>query len=287
MATIREIRRRITAVKSTQKITRAMQMVAAAKLRRAQENMLKARPYAKQLDDLIGRVAMRTKRDLHPLLSERAEVNKILLIVVTADSGLCGAFNSNAIKAAQRFVEQHEGTQVDLFCVGRKGRDFFKKRDYTLVGEKVLFFNHMKYADSVDIISQVKDLFLEGGYDQVDVLFNEFKSAIQHVEQKKQLLPLEPSEPEEGVNQIDYLYEPDEFKIFDRLIPYHLEIQLWRVLLESLAAEMGAKMAAMDAATENANELLNTLSITYNRARQALITNEISEIVGGAEGLQA
>jgi len=287
MATIREIRRRITAVKSTQKITRAMQMVAAAKLRRAQENMLKARPYAQQLDNVIGSVAMRAKRDSHPLLIERADVSKILLVVVTADSGLCGAFNSNAIKAAQRYMNEHKDMQIDLFCVGKKGRDFFKKRDFSVVDEKVMFFNHIKYDDAVEIIGRVKELFLSGGYDRVDVVFNEFKSAIQHVEKVKQLLPLVPAEPDENTNSIDYLYEPDEYRIFDKLIPYHLEIQLWRVLLESLAAEMGSKMAAMDAATENASDLLNTLSITYNRARQALITKELSEIVGGSEALQS
>jgi len=287
MATIREIGRRINAVKSTQKITKAMQMVAAAKLRRAQENILKARPYAIQLDNVIGQVAMRTKRDLHPLLMDRMNEQKLLLVVVTADSGLCGAFNSNSIKGAQRYIREHEGADIDLFCVGRKGRDFFKKRDYSVIGEKVMFFNHLKYADSVAIVSKVKELFLTEDYDRVDIFFNEFKSAIQHVQQTKQLLPLVPAEPEEGINTIDYLYEPSETEVFDTLIPYHLEVQMWRILLESLAAEMGAKMTAMDAATENASELLNTLSITYNRARQAQITKEISEIVGGAEGLRA
>ena len=286
MATIREIRRRILAVKSTQKITRAMQMVAAAKLRRAQENILRARPYAMKLENTIAQVAMRTKRDTHALLADKPDVKKVLLVVVTSDSGLCGGYNANTIRAARNYLDEHSDVQVDMYCVGRKGRDFFKRMELPIVGDKIMFFNHMKYADAVQIVSAVKDRFLEGGYDKVEVLYNEFKSAITQILRFKQLLPLQPAEPPEGVTPIDYIYEPDEYTVFNTLIPYNLEIQVWRVLLESLASEMGAKMTAMDAATENANDLINSLTITYNRARQALITNEISEIVGGAEGLK-
>jgi len=286
MATIREIRRRINAVKSTQKITRAMQMVAAAKLRRAQENILKARPYAIQLENVIAQVAMRTKRDLHPLLYDRKGDMKRLLVVVTADSGLCGGFNANIIKTAHNYLQEHKGHTIDLFPLGRKGRDFFKKTRSTIVGEQVMFFNHLKYAHAVKSISRIKQLFLDDEYDRVDILYNEFKSAIQQTIRVKQLLPLVPAKPGEGVSTVDYIYEPDEFSMFDTLIPYHLEVQMWRIMLESFAAEMGAKMTAMDAATENASELLKTLSITYNRARQAQITKEISEIVGGAEAMR-
>ena len=287
MATIREIKRRIIAVKSTQKITKAMQMVAAAKLRRAQENILKARPYAIELEKIIAQIAMRTKRDLHPLLSERENDGKILLVVVTADSGLCGGFNSNLIKAARVYIDEQKGENMDIFCIGRKGRNYFAKNKFNVVGEKVMFFNSLKYADSVDAISSIKKLYLADNFKRVDVIFNQFKSAIQQVITIKQLLPLIPAEPEETVNPIDYIYEPHEYAVFDRLIPYHLEVQMWRTMLESYASEMGSKMTAMDAATENANELLNSLSITYNRARQAIITREISEIVGGAESLNA
>ena len=286
MATIREIKRRITAVKSTQKITRAMQMVAAAKLRRAQENILKARPYAMTLERTIAQVAMRTKRDAHPLLTERTGDSKVLLAVITADSGLCGGFNANIVRTALAYLEENSGKEVNLFCIGRKGRDFFKRLDRKIVGEKVMFFNHLKYADSVEVIAHIKELFLQDHYDRVEILYNEFKSAISQILRTKQLLPLVPAEPEEDVTAIDYIYEPDEYTVFDALIPYHLEIQMWRILLESHASEMGAKMTAMDAATENANDLLNTLTISYNRARQAIITKEISEIVGGTEGLK-
>ena len=286
MATIREIKRRITAVKSTQKITRAMQMVAAAKLRRAQDNILRARPYAINLENIISEVAMRTKRDLHPLLSDPTTDERYLLVVVTSDSGLCGAFNTNVIKAAVTFIEENPGKQVDIFAVGRKSRDFFRKTENGLAGEKVLFFNTLKYSDSVEIIAAVQQQFLEGGYDRVFVQYNEFKNAIQQNLTIKQLLPLIPAEPGEGASTADFICEPDEYTVFDKLIPYHLEIQMWRILLESYAAEMGAKMTAMDSATVNAGDLLKTLSITYNRARQALITKELSEIVGGAEGLR-
>jgi len=285
MAIIHAIKRRIVAVKSTQKITKAMQMVAAAKLRRAQENILKARPYAIELDKIIAQVAMRTKRDIHPLLSDRKGNGKILLVVVTADSGLCGGFNANIIKAARSYIDDNASHHIDLFCIGRKGRDFFKKNKYNVVGEKVMFFKSMKYADSIETIAKIKELYLKSNYQRVDVIYNQFKSAIQQVITIKQLLPLIPGEPEENVNPIDYIYEPDEYSVFDQIIPYHLEVQKWRIMLESYASEMGSKMTAMDAATENANDLLNTLKITYNRARQAIITKEISEIVGGAESL--
>ncbi len=287
MATIREIKHRILAVKSTQKITRAMQMVAAAKLRRAQENILKARPYAIEIDNIIEQVALRTKRDLHPLLKERVNGGKVLFAIVTADSGLCGGFNSNIIKTARSYINEHSDEEIDVFSIGRKGRDFFVKNGFNVVGEKVMFFNSLKYADSVQAISRIKDLFLGGKYKRVDVIYNQFKSAIQQLITTKQILPLIPAEPEEVANPIDYIYEPDEFTILEKFIPYHLEVQMWRIMLESFASEMGAKMTAMDAATENANEMLNTLSITYNRARQAIITKEITEIVGGAEGLKA
>jgi F-type H+-transporting ATPase subunit gamma len=287
MATVREIHRRIIAVKSTKKITRAMQMVAAAKLRRAQENILKIRPYASQLEKIIAQVAMRTKRDSHPLLTEKKCELKNMLVVVTADSGLCGGFNANTLKASRNYIEEHHFCeQIDIFAIGRKGRDFFRKNDFTIAGQKVMFFSHLKYSDPAEVVTSISDIYLKGGYDRVDILYNEFKSAIQQALRVKQFLPLVPAEAPEDVTPVDYLYEPSEYDIFNILIPYHLEVQMWRIMLESYASEMGAKMTAMDAATENADDLLNTLSISYNRARQAQITREISEIVGGAESLK-
>jgi F-type H+-transporting ATPase subunit gamma len=288
MATVREIRRRIIAVKSTKKITRAMQMVAAAKLRRAQENILKIRPYANQLEKTIAQVAMRTKRDSHPLLREKNCELKNMLVVVTADSGLCGGFNANSLKAARNYItEHHYCEKIDIYAIGRKGRDFFRKNDFNVVGQKVMFFNHLKYSDPVEVVTDLTNIYLKGDYDRVDILYNEFKSAIQQALRVKQFLPLVPAEAPESITPVDFIYEPSEFSVFDVLIPYHLEVQIWRIMLESYASEMGAKMTAMDSATENADDLLNSLSISYNRARQAQITREISEIVGGAESLKA
>ena len=180
------------AVKSTQKITRAMQMVAAAKLRRAQENILKARPYAIEIDKIIEQVALRTKRDIHPLLKKSNGGGKILFAVVTADSGLCGGFNSNIIKAARTHINENSDEDMDIFSIGRKGREFFVKNGFNVVGEKAMFFNSLKYADSVQAISRIKDLFLGGEYKRVDVIYNQFKSAIQQEITTKQLLPLVP-----------------------------------------------------------------------------------------------
>lgn len=286
MATIREIRRRISAVKSTKKITRAMQLVAAAKLRRAQENILKLRPYAIQMEKVIAQVAMRSKREIHPLLVTRKPQGKNLLVVVTGDTGLSGGFNSNTLKAARSYFDQHSYcSQIDVFCIGRKGRDFFRKGGHALVGQKINFLSRLKYADATEIVQGIIDLYLKGNYDQVDILYNEFRSAIQLALRVKQFLPLVPAEAPEGVTPVEYIYEPDETAVFDVLIPYSLEVEIWRTLQESYAAEMGAKMTAMDAATENANRLLNDLSVSYNRARQAQITRELSEIVGGAGSL--
>ncbi len=286
MATIREIRRRIAAVKSTKKITRAMQLVAAAKLRRAQENILKLRPYAIQMEKVIAQVAMRSKSEHHPLLVKRHNCGKNLLVVFTGDTGLSGGFNSNTLKAARSYFDQHaQCSQIDVYCIGRKGRDFFRKNGRAMVGQKVNFFNHLKYADATEIVRAVIDLYIKENYDQVDILYNEFRSAIQLALVVKQFLPLVPAEAPEGVTPVEYIYEPDEMRVFDTLIPYSLEVEIWRTLQESYASEMGAKMTAMDAATENANRLLNELSVSYNRARQALITRELSEIVGGAGSL--
>ncbi len=286
MATIREIKRRIGAVKSTKKITRAMQLVAAAKLRRAQENILKLRPYAKGFERLIAEVAARSDHTMHPLLCERHTHRGPLLVVVTGDSGLSGGFNSNTIKLTRGYLVEHESEgPVDLFCVGRKGRDFFTRVQHPMKGAAVNVFNRMVFADAARIVADIARLYTEGGYSRVDVVYNEFGSAIRQVLTTKQFLPFIPAPKEPGSAQIEYIYEPDESAALDILIPRALEVQMWRIMLESYASEMGAKMTAMDAATENADELLSSLTISYNRARQAQITRELTEIVGGAESL--
>jgi F-type H+-transporting ATPase subunit gamma len=263
-----------------------MQLVAAAKLRRAQENILKLRPYAKGFERLISEVAARSARDVHPLLAERHTHRGPLLVVVTGDSGLSGGFNSNTIKLTRGYLAEHESEgPVDLFCVGRKGRDFFTRVQHPMKGAAVNVFNRMVFADAARIVADIARLYTEGGYSRVDVVYNEFGSAIRQVLTTKQFLPFVPARREPGPAPIDYIYEPDESAALDILIPRALEVQMWRIMLESYASEMGAKMTAMDAATENADELLSSLTISYNRARQAQITRELTEIVGGAESL--
>jgi F-type H+-transporting ATPase subunit gamma len=286
MATIREIKRRIGAVKSTRKITRAMQLVAAAKLRRAQENIIKLRPYAKGFERLISEVTAAIPSSSHPLLAEHGGKNASLLVLVTGDSGLCGGFNANTIKAARNIIaEQAETGRTEIYCIGRKGRDFFNRTGATIAGSTVNVFNRLSFADAARAVSDITGLYRSGAYDRVDVLYNEFGSAIRQVLTKKQFLPFIPAEQEKGAAPIDYLFEPDLESLLDILIPRSLEVQVWRIMLESYASEMGAKMTAMDAATENAEELLSSLTIVYNRARQSLITRELAELVGGAESL--
>jgi F-type H+-transporting ATPase subunit gamma len=282
MATIREIRQHISAVRSIQKITRAMRMVAAAKLRRAQDRILKTRPYAIKLEETIARVAMGTNQDNHPLLVEYPDKQKNLLVIVSADSGLCGGFNSSIIKEAQCYIDKYHASNVDLYSIGRKGRDYFRRDSIPIVGQKITFFHQLKFTDAIETTHHLKELYLLGRYRQIDMLYNEFVSVIKQVTHVKQLFPICTQQPAYQKPSIDYLYEPDKTHVLDMLIPYYLDIQIWRILLESYAAEMSAKMTAMDMATENANDLLNTLTILYNRTRQAMITNEILEVVSGA-----
>lgn len=286
MATLREIRRRISSIKSTQQITRAMKMVAAAKLRRAQENIFSIRPYADKLLETMSHLVAKVEYSEIPLLRSRP-VQRLLLILVTADRGLCGGFNANLIRHTEEYIRQTAEPEVVLFPVGRKGYDYFRKRDYRLFDHKINFFNHLAFEDATDIIARVVPKFRNGEYDRIDIIYNEFKSVVQQRVMTRQLIPFLPDEEiTEDRSQIDFLYEPSKDEILSLLIPKHLNIEMWRILLESNAAEQGARMTAMENATENAEDLIYTLSLTYNRARQAAITKEISEIVGGAEALK-
>lgn len=297
MATLREIRRRIVSVKSTQKITKAMKMVAAAKLRRAQENIVNARPYAYKLGSLIKHLALDEEVKQNPLISYRdtksQEVKKILLVVVTADRSLCGAFNSNIIRKVRHLMEEdfrvfHEKNNLKLLTVGRKGYDHFRKRGFPIVNYYLDFFKDMNFGKAQGVVATCVKEYLELRADEVYVLYNEFKSAMQQQLVLEKFLPVEPEKVESaGANQAsDYIYEPNRNEIINTLVPRHLNVQMWRVMLESFAAEMGARMTAMDTATENAGELINDLTLFYNRARQAAITKEILEVVSGAEALQ-
>jgi F-type H+-transporting ATPase subunit gamma len=283
MPALIDIRRRIRSVKSTQQITKAMKMVSAAKLRRAQEAMFAARPYARKMLEVLNGLATRARPDLHPLLEQRGD-GRILLVVVTADKGLCGGFNANIIRTAARFVAQphHQGKSIQLDLVGRQGRDFFRRRTVKVRSEHVGVFQALRYTTAQQIAHELIRLYTEHEVDQIFVVYNEFKSVIQQRVVVERLLPIErlalqPSEP-----IVDYLYEPGPERIFEAILPKHVEVQVWRALLESSAAEHGARMTAMDAATNNAGEMIDRLTLYMNKVRQAAITKEIIEVVSGA-----
>lgn len=291
MATLREIRSRITGVRNTQKITKAMKMVSAAKLRRSTDAIIAARPYAKTMKELLTHLSRQVDVTKYPQFEAR-EVKAVAIVVVTADRGLCGAFNSNIIKAAvhhinANYAEMHAAGKVKLICVGKKGYDFFIKRNYEVIAKHVGIFNQLHFNVAKTIVSEVVDGFLKGEYDKVEIISNEFKNAVQQKLTISQFLPLVSEEPKEKKQAaIDYIYEPTSDEIVSALVPKHLNFQMWRVLLDSSAAEQGARMTAMENATTNARDLLRLLQLNYNKARQAAITKELLEIVGGAEALK-
>ena len=285
MATLRQIRRRIGSIQSIQQVTRAMYLVAAARVRRAQENLLAARPYAREMNGLLCHLASRVDRSLHPLLAERP-VRKACLVVVTSDRGLCGGFNSALIRQSTAQIEGYGETPYDLVCVGRKGRDFFQKRDYPVEREWIGVCDSLSLSDASAVADDVVRRFAEGEVDRVEVVYNEFKSVIQQDVIVEQLLPIAAEEPEGDPLFVDYLYEPDPAELLSLIVPRHVHFQVWRILLESNAAEQGARMTAMDNATKNAGELIDDLTLDLNKARQTAITTELMDIVGGAEALE-
>jgi F-type H+-transporting ATPase subunit gamma len=281
MPALVDIRRRIKSVKNTQQITKAMKMVSAAKLRRAQDAMFAARPYARKMMDVLNSLASRAEPSLHPLLAERGD-RRVLLLVVTADKGLCGGFNANITRAAVRFLEEQGQKDLSLELVGRKGRDFFKRRQYKVRNEHVGVFQNLRYETAREIAQSVIASYTKGEIDQVHLVYNEFKSVIQQRVIVERLLPIEKRVLDPKDAMLDYLYEPEPREIFTEILPKHVEIQIWRAFLESLAAEHGARMAAMDAATNNAGEMIDGLTLYMNKVRQAGITKEIIEVVSGA-----
>ena len=289
MPTLREIRRRIGGVKSTQKITKAMKMVAAAKLRRAQDAIVSARPYARKIKELMQHLGGRVENPVNPLLIPRP-VDHVAFVIVTADRGLCGSFNSNIVKAAIRHMRTnlaglYEDSKVKVVCVGRKGYDYFVKRDYKVVSKHIGLFAALDFGNARAIVEEIIQGYLAGEFDRVEVIYNEFKSVAQQRIVVEQLLPIPPEE-RTSKSLSDYIYEPSSAEIVDALVPKHLNFQMWRILLESNAAEQGARMTAMENATTNASDLIRTLQLVYNKARQASITKELLEIVSGAEALK-
>ncbi len=276
-----DIRRRIRSVKNTQQITKAMKMVAAAKLRRAQERMMAARPYSAALRQVLASLSTRVDVSQHPLLAAREEENKVLLIVVTADRGLCGAFNTNVIRAAQNAIAEKGWPEVHLTTIGSKATGFFKRRPQPKKFQTTLL--QALAPESIrEIATSIAADFISGEFDAVYVLYNEFKSIIAQRVTLDRLLPLERPDVDDAAPAVEYIFAPGPEQILSELLPKHIEFQIYRVLLESAAAEQGARMTAMEAATKNASEMISHLTLTYNRIRQASITKEIIEIVSGA-----
>jgi F-type H+-transporting ATPase subunit gamma len=282
-----DLRRRVRAVKNTQQITKAMKMVAASKLRRAQERIMNARPYALQMQRVLGSLAARVDPSVHPLLAVREPQpdSRTLVIVVTGDKGLCGSFNTNVIKSAGAFVGG-SGQVCLLGLVGRKGREFFVRRGFDIAFERIGIFQKLRYEDAHDIGRAAVDAFLSGDVDRVMLVYNEFRSVISQRVVVDQLLPVARAEVETPSGPpVDYLYEPSPAEIFGMLLPRYVEVQVYRALLESNAAFFAAQMTAMDTATKNSAEMIASLTLYMNKVRQAAITREIIEVVSGAQAL--
>ena len=306
MATLRDIRTRIGSVQNTQQVTRAMKMVAAAKLRRAQENIFKTRPYAYKIGEIIEHLKRQGAVEAHPLLQEHEEIKGALIIVVTGDRGLAGAFNSNVIKTAEtliasKYAELHANGTLQIVGAGRKGVEYFSKRGYTMAGDfSGGVFRELSFDTALSIGTLAMNGYMEGKWDIVKIVYNEFKNTIA---QNRIVAPLIPIPPEQFRTPVmlqedlatpeiqeryraDYLFDPDSASILNTLVPRFVNFEIWRALLESAAAEHGARMVAMDNATANATELLQALRLQYNRARQSAITTEILEIISGANALE-
>jgi len=289
MPTLRDIQRRIRSVQSTQKITRAMKLVAAAKLRRAQERILAARPYADKMAELLGNLvnaAGESDSTAHPLLAQR-EGPRRQIVIITADKGLAGAFNSNVIRRSLDFIRQSNTTEVTLVVVGRKARDFYRRRPYTIKRDMVGFWDRLAYSHAAELGDYFIAQYLGNEVDEVVLVYNEFRSVVSQRPVRVQLLPIpRTASAGDGATAVDYIYEPSPEAILGDLLPRHVRMQVYRALMESLAGEYGARMTAMEAATANAKEMIEVLTIQYNKARQEKITKELLDIVGGAEALK-
>lgn len=297
MANLRDIRTRISSIKNTQQITKAMKMVAAAKLRKAQQRMNATRPYAKKMRSVVTRL-VQDKHSDNRLLRQPEFTDRVCLIVVGSDKGLCGGFNNNLFRYIEEeintnYAEFNQNKTLDIIAVGRKADGYFRKRNYNVVKGHPGFFDNLSYESISEIMQGVIDKFSSGYYDKVIISFNEFKTVITQNRLFDTVLPIEPEsiadevdESEPSLQHPDYLYEPNKAEILADILPVHIKMQLWRAVLESNASEQGARMAAMDNATENAKELEQELQLTYNKARQSAITTEISEIVSGAAALE-
>ncbi|BCA81201.1 ATP synthase F1 subunit gamma [Desulfuromonas sp. AOP6] len=288
MASLKDIKKRISSVKNTSQITKAMKMVSAAKLRRAQDAVVSARPYAEKMLSVLSSLALREDAEAHPLLQQRGK-GRALVVLMTADRGLCGGFNANVSKAVERFVRQNPDgfTDIDIMIIGRKGKDYLKTRkgmNIVKVHENIT--GSISYSTASLLGQDIVTEYTEGKYDAVYLAYNAFRSAISQDPLIEQLLPIVPLKVEEGTHVPQYLYEPNRGKVLDQILPKHIEVQIFRGLLESVASEHGARMSAMDSASRNAKDMISKLTLQYNRARQAAITKELMEIISGAESIK-
>lgn len=284
MATLKEIKNRITAVKSTQKITKAMKMISATKLKRAQDRIIATRPYAYKMAELLSHLTAASEDISSPLMQER-EMKKRLVVIVSGDRGMCGSFNSNLIKYASNYIDEI-GKDTQVLTVGKKGNDYFSKRKYNVIKSYTQLFSNLNLGISNEIANYIVTGYLNGDFDLVEIIYSEFKSVVKQVVRKEQFLPVAKPEEKSDTNLTDYIYEPASKEILEELVPKHLRVQFWKTLLESNAAELGARMTAMELATKNADDLIKYLNLLYNKARQESITKELLEIVSGAEALK-
>ncbi|GAA4096277.1 ATP synthase F1 subunit gamma [Mucilaginibacter panaciglaebae] len=294
MANLKEVRNRISSVNSTQQITKAMKMVSAAKLKRATNAIVELRPYAKKLKELLSNLSASVEDGSSPFLQQREPV-RVLVVAVTSNRGLAGAFNSNVIKTvnnliAEKYSEQFKAGNVSIVAIGKKAQEFYERRKYNVIGNNNEVYNDLNFNTVSAITESIMEGFLKGQYDRVEIVYNHFRNAAVQFLITEQLLPVPKSEQEaeaKSAKQIDYILEPSQSEIVEQLIPKNIKIQLYRAVLDSVASEHGARMTAMDKATENAGDLLKALKLSYNQARQAAITTELTEIVSGAAALSA
>ncbi len=296
MPSLKDIKRRIKSVKNTQQITKAMKMVAAAKLKRAHDDIIAARPYSQKMLDIINSLASRVRPDAHPLLSKRGG-GRVELVIVTSDRGLCGGFNSNIIRVSEGFIRKNtDNTGITLNLIGKKAKDYFKRRGLTIRQERPVGSGRPNYTAAAEIAKEIVDSHIKEIFDETYLIYSEFKSALSQKPVIQRLLPIESQPPpaspfnkggQGGVEEAtEYIYEPSQEAILADILPKYIEVQIFMALLESAASEHGARMAAMDSATKNAKEMIEGLTLKYNRLRQAAITKELMEIIGGAEALK-
>lgn len=288
MANLKEVKERINSVSSTQQITKAMKMVAAAKLRRAQEKIVQMRPYSQKLTSILNNISSGAEGVADIAYAQERSVANVLIVPITSDKGLCGAFNSNVIKASNVVIQEHEGKAITVMPIGKKAMDFFKKQEYPLISEYAGLFENITFDPIKAAAEFVMDAFVNGEYDHVVLVYNQFKNVATQLVVKEQFLPISKidSEGDDNKSQQDYIVEPSRDYIIEELVPNSLKIQFYKAILDSNASEHGARMTAMSKATDNAADLLKDLKLVYNRTRQAAITNEILEIVAGANALE-